>query len=131
MIWSSGVVATYGEQSAYVRNGLLNKDLQPTTPLYIASDIAASIARAPQTWINETSRFIDSVVLSDPKEYSLDNDGISWTGQTAITKANAGKPKMEWESGSAFLSGAPAPRRILITARRSISNESWNWSASA
>ncbi len=75
MIWSSGILATYGEQSAFIRNGLLNKYPQLTTPLYIVSDIVTSIARAPQNWINETSRFIDSVVVSDPKVYSLDNDG--------------------------------------------------------
>lgn len=75
MVWSSGILATYGEQSAYVRNGLLKTELQPSTPLYIASDIAATIARAPQTWLNELSRFFDSVVVSDPKEYSLQEDG--------------------------------------------------------
>lgn len=61
MVWSSDVFASYGEQSLYIRNGVLHESVQPTFPLYIASDIAASIIRAPQTWINELGRFIDSV----------------------------------------------------------------------
>ena len=73
--WRTEALLTYGEQISKVRNGKINRNLQVTTPLYLAADLGAGLARAPITFYNQTARYLDRLVFRDKIEYGVDVDG--------------------------------------------------------
>ena len=75
LIWRTEPLLTYGEQIAKVRNGKINRNIQPTTPLYLAGDLGEGLARAPITFYNQTARYLDRPLFRDKTEYGVDVGG--------------------------------------------------------
>ncbi len=75
LIWRTEPLLTYGEQIAKVRNGKINRNIQPTTPLYLAGDLGEGLARAPITFYNQTARYLDRLLFRDKTEYGVDVGG--------------------------------------------------------
>lgn len=77
LIWRTEPFLTYGEQIAKVRNGKINRNVQPTTPLYLAGDLGEGLARAPITFYNQTARYLDRLLFRDKNEYGVNSSDSS------------------------------------------------------
>lgn len=73
LAWDSALLSSYGEQVAYVRNGILRESIQATSPFTMVGDLLASIPYAPVILYNQSGRFLDSTVNSkDRADYRLE-----------------------------------------------------------
>lgn len=59
LIWRTGPLETYVEQSACVRDGLRSEEAKPDTLLYWFADIGQGFVRAPLIYLKQVQRVID------------------------------------------------------------------------
>lgn len=74
LVWQSGFLDAYSEQIGYVRNGHVTGSLRPSFPIYVLADVAQGVARAPATFLNQISIFVDGLDLYDADDFGATPD---------------------------------------------------------
>lgn len=129
LAWDSALPSSYGEQLAYVRNGILRESAQITAPFSLVGDLISPIFRSPVIIYNQSGRFIDSFFTPKtnkslpidydpaPLEYDLNKDNLK------IIKSNTSL-KTDKIRGIRYLAFTPA-RLPLSILSEDIGRRAW------
>ena len=88
LIWRTGPIETYWEQSAYVRDGWRYEEFRADTPLYWITDIGQALVRAPLIYLRQLSRVTTRAIASPGDGWALKDEKDHYEGGAVTAKNN-------------------------------------------
>ncbi len=81
LLWRSGGWETWWEQVSRVRGGQRFERTVWDTPVYVATDLAQGVVRAPVTYIKQIGRFTDSYTEAREHGWKIDGEKGRYAGE--------------------------------------------------